>query len=226
MFKVFSSIPGRGRQGARLLAILSVIVLGISACQFNSSSSSIPTPTPTATLAEGGEPQEIATETPTPVASLMAPATDGSGSDDSDSSDVCSLISTTEAETALGQTVTSITPGTDEDSLTGETLDFCTYLGQDRAVVLSVVDTGSLDLVGPIIDQEVANMGDGEEVPTVLQVLGLGDQAFWATTSHAGEFIVQTGTVVFAVALGGNVGNPADYQDALRTLAELVAGRQ
>jgi hypothetical protein len=223
MFKVFSSVPRRGRQGARLFAIMIVVALGISACQLSPSSSS--TPTPTTTVVEDVGLEEIPTDTPTPAASLVAPLTDNSGSDDSDSSDVCSLISTTEAETAPGQPVTSITPGTDEDSITGETLDFCTYLGQDRAVVISMVDTGSLDLVGPMIDQELANMDDGDEVPTVLQVLGLGDQAYWSTTSHAGEYIVQTGTVVFAVALGGNVGNPADYKDALRTLAELVAGR-
>jgi hypothetical protein len=215
----------RVRKGAWLLAVLCVVALGASACQISPSTPSNATPTPTRTptapvdYSALDEPSATATSPDSNQAS-------GSGNGDSDGSDdVCSLISQDEAEEVLGQTVTSITPGVDNDSIAGETINFCTYLGFGQALVLSVVDTGSMDSVGPTIDQELANLEDGDEVPAVIQVLGLGDQAFWATTSHAGSYVVQTGTVVFSLALGGNIDNPADYKDALQRLAGSVAGR-
>jgi hypothetical protein len=53
------------------------------------------------------------------------------------------IITTPEAEAVLGQSVMNITPGPDSGNIPGPTINFCTYLGKDLAVVVSSVDTGS-----------------------------------------------------------------------------------
>jgi hypothetical protein len=225
MFKMLSSVRSSATKAATLMAVLCIIALGASACQINISSALTPTltPTPTSQTDFTSLDDPTATTTATPPVPTEDSGSDSGDADDSD--DVCPMISQDEAGEVLGQTVTSITPGTDDDSITGQTLNFCTYLGQGLAVVLSVVDTGSLNLVGPMLNQMVENNQDEDEVPSITEWLGLGDQAFWQTTSHAGGFIVQTGTVVFSLVVGGNVDDPSAYREALLRLGALVVGR-
>jgi hypothetical protein len=50
---------------------------------------------------------------------------------------------------------------------------------------------------------------------TTRQESGIGDQVYWSTNTHAAQFTVQKGSVVFAVMLGGNLGDPESHKAAL-----------
>jgi hypothetical protein len=219
MLKLPSPVPGRKR--AWPLAALCVIALGVSACQLSPSNSLTPTPT---TLM-GSISQD---ETSTAEAATAEASTQVSGSQNGNSSqpiDACSLITQAEAEAVLGQTVTSITPGIDDSNTFGEMLYFCTFLGQGLAVVISVADMGTPEAARQALNDELASAQADSEVSSVTQVSGLGDQAFWSVAAHAVEYAVATDKHVFGLLLGGNIGDPAEFQAALLSLAESVAGR-
>ncbi len=139
--------------------------------------------------------------------------------------DICALITQPEAEVVLGQPVTSINPGVDQDSVSGGTLYFCSYLGTGLAVVITLVDLGSSDNAKQILDQELEKMLSDDPTTTSKLESGLGDRAYWSTTEHACEYTVLNGNYIFSVTLGGNIGDPAPHKAALLNLAEILATR-
>ncbi len=136
--------------------------------------------------------------------------------------DVCDLATDDQIEVVLGQPITSTTPGEEPDNVSGGTLYFCTYLGSGLAVVISWVETSSPAAAGQALNEELAQMQADEPNASVTSQTGLGDQAFWTVTTQAAGYVVAKGGSVLSVVLGGNIGDPAAHQAALRTLTELV----
>jgi hypothetical protein len=215
MDKYISNIHSKKQSQIWLAALACLITLSVSACAGIPANSMTPTPT---TVMGVLPPIEQPTEDPT--ATLIPESTNPAKS-----ADICSMITQAEAEAVLGQTVTSITPGVDTDSISGQPLDFCTYLGKGLAVVISRVDLGSPKAAADAMKQQLAIMVADDASTTSKQQPGPGDQAYWSTNEHAAEFTVLKGSVVFAVLIGGNIGDPEAHKAALKTLAEAVAGR-
>jgi hypothetical protein len=215
MFKKFSFFHSIAHKHTRLIVLVCVVALGASACGGLPSNSMTPTPT---TLMGVLPPVEqstgVSTEIPT------------SGNADSGKVvDICSLITKSDAEAVLGQTVTSITPGVDSNNSFGGTLNFCTFLGQGLAVVVSRVDLGSANAAGQAMKQALVKMQSDATSTTTPQLSGPGDQAYWSTSEHAAEFTVLKGNTVFSVLLGGNIGDPAAHKAGLLDLTKSVAAK-
>ena len=212
MLKKRLTVSGNERKYILWFALVCMVALGASACGGLPSNALTPTPT---TLMGILPPDGQSTQTP-----IDNPP---SGTADSGKVvDICALITQSEAETVLGQPVTATTPGTDTDSNTGATLNFCTYLGKGLALVVSREDLGSPEAASQAIKQNLASDGTSTTVP---QAGGPGDQTYWSTSTHAAEFTVLKGSSVVSVLLGGNIGDPAAHKPALLDLAKSVAGR-
>jgi len=89
--------------------------------------------------------------------------------------------------------------------------------------VISWVDTGSPAAAAQALKEELAQMQADDSSATVTSQPGIGDQAFWTVTSHAAGYVVSKGGRVLGVVLGGNVGDPAAHQAALKALTESIA---
>ncbi len=168
------------------------------------------------------------TETPTPSSGVQGSTAEpdnslADGANDYGEVDVCALATSAQVEEVLGQPITSTTPGEEPDSVSGGTLYFCTYLGSGLAVVISWVDTGSPAAAEVALQEELAQMQADEPSATVTPQSGIGDQAFWTVTANAAGYVVAKGGRVLGVVLGGNIGDPAAHQAALKTLAESIA---
>ena len=184
-----------------------------------------PDPTPTTVMgviAPAGTPTDVATQIPTQVPTLVP--TEAS-TDSGALLDICSLATTPEVETVLGQSVTSITPGTDSENIPGATINFCTYLGKGLAVVVSSVDAGSAQAAGAMMQTELANMKADDASVTSKVETGLGDQAYWSVAEHAVSYTVVKGARVFSVLIGGSIGDAASYKAPLLILAKSVSSK-
>lgn len=223
MLKKINFVPSSVSKFTWLFAVLGVLTLGVSACGVTPPANSL-TPTPTTLMgyiAPLGESGGVATGESTPDT-----GDSGTSGGSVALEDICSLVSQSEAEGVLGQTVSTPTPGTDPDSISGGTLYFCTYLGSGLALVVSRVDLSSLEEAEDAMEQELAQMvSDDSSITTGALAAGLGDQAFWSTSERAASVTVMQGSTVFSIAVGGNVGDPAAYKTALQDLAASVAGR-
>ena len=210
----------------RLMVLVAVSALILSACGGTKQNSPAPTLTQTPTLEPVGPggisaveptttPMDLPTEDPNqePTATVTV-------------EDVCSLVTAYDVENVLGQTVTSITPGAEPDDPSGSTLNYCTYVGSGRAVVISSVEVENSSIGGDVLRSQLQTIKDEEPDTQTHEELGVGVQAFWSVSEHAGEYTVLTEGHVFSVALGGDIGNPVDYKAALLTLAQIVAEKQ
>ena len=199
------------------------IALLASAC--GSSPVNLPDPTPTTVMgvvATAEQPTDVPTQIPTQVPTEIpteVPTETGV------LLDVCSLITATEAEVVLGQSVTAITPGTDSDNISGETINFCTYLGKDLAVVISSVDTDSAEAARDMMKKQLDKMQSDDASTTSKEESGLGDQTYWSVAEHAVAFTVVKGSHAFSVTLGGNIGDAASHKAPLLILAKSVEGK-
>jgi hypothetical protein len=190
----------------------SAVLVVLSACM--SLPSNVKTPTPTTLmgiLPPGGSATEISTKS--------------ANADLAKQGDACGLISKPEAEAVLGQTVTAVTPGVDNDNTFGGTLYFCTFLGKGLAVVVSRVDLGSAQAAVQSMNLALAKMTADPTSKTTLQPSGPGDKTYWSTSEHAAEFTVLKGNMIFSILLGGNIGDPESHKASLKALTEAVASR-
>ena len=142
--------------------------------------------------------------------------------------DICSLVSKGDATSLLGQQVTDMTPGKPEkDEDTGGMLSFCSYRAGTLALIVSVVEFSSPAEARKNTTKEMAASrleGDAK----VTDESGLGDRAYWATSTKAGPrgYIVQKGTRVLGVMLGGQgLGAPERHKESLRKAAVGALGR-
>jgi len=206
---------------------VSVAMIGLMLSACGGTAQSLPTatitPTATATEESGLILPEVPTTTPmdlpTKDASLEPTATDSV-------EDVCSLVTAFDVEQVLEQPVTFITPGAEPDDVTGSTINFCTYVGTGKAVVISSVEVDGSSIGLDTLDSQIRSMIDEEPDTEVNQELGVGIKAYWSVSEHAGGFTVLTEEHVFSVSLGGNIGDALDHKAALLALAQIVAENQ
>ncbi len=130
----------------------------------------------------------------------------------------CALIDRATVVALLGpagSAGTQAPPEPDED--TGGTLSYCTFRSGTGGLILSKVTFATAAAALKATTKELVSSrmeGDGA---TIADETGLGDKAYWAYTSEGAEFVVVKGSVVVAVALGGQLPNPpASYRKALR----------
>ena len=209
-----------------LMVFIVISVLIISACSGSIDNPPAPTSTPTATIEpvdSGPIPTEDSTliplDIPTQDPNLEPTATNTV-------EDVCSLATAFEIENVLNQTITHMTPGAEPDEVTDSTLNYCTFVGSDKAVVISSVEVENSYIGGDVLRDELQKIQDEEPNTKSNEELGVGIRAFWSTSEHGAEYTVLTETHVFSVALGGNIGSAADHKAALLTLAQIVAEKQ
>lgn len=209
-----------------LMVVSAMSIVIISAC--GSSVEKPPSPTTTATSTiEVVNSGPISVDEPTKIP-LDLPTEDSKTEPTPTVSfiDVCSLVTAYDVENVLGQTVTSITPGAEPDETSDSTINYCTYLGSGRAVVISSVEVENSSIGGDILRSQLQSNKDDEPDALTSEELGVGVQAYWSISEHAGGYTVLTEEHVFSVALGGKIGNPVDHKAALLTLAQIVADNQ
>ncbi len=137
--------------------------------------------------------------------------------------DVCSLITSAEAEKVMGQPVVSVSPFSDLDSDYGETVFSCFYLGKDLTIVVSRVDLDSAQNAGTILQQQLAKQQAEDKGVVITEESGLGEKAYWTIVEKAGIYTFLKGSNIFVVGLVGIKGDAASYKAALLTLAKSVA---
>ncbi|MEP7357863.1 MAG: hypothetical protein ABI847_11520 [Anaerolineales bacterium] len=136
--------------------------------------------------------------------------------------DVCALVTDEEAKVLLGVAPLSKTPGVSEEA--GLVLNFCTFLGQGQALVVSVVNTDSGAAARQYIEAAAHNLEAGTTA-TQENNLDLGRDVYWVTAEHAAGYDVAYGPHAFILALGGNVTVTDALKEALLKLTETVGGR-
>jgi hypothetical protein len=204
------------------LSRLSVLVLGISlfmqACSPGSSgnaSSIVLTPTVTAASNSSNNdptatPEIAEASTPfvlTPVAKI----------------DPCSFFTNAEIEPVVGTALIDATPGTDFDEVTGGPLDYCTYKGDDVALVLSIVKSNAAQN-SPEWQRLLLETANSAQPTTALTPsTTLGEQAYWVVNEDSAGWFVAKYPYVFALVVGGNIGYAEDYKEDLQSLGQKVA---
>jgi hypothetical protein len=219
-----------GKQNHTISSCL-IVVIAISALVISACSGSIENPpAPTSTSTPTSEPidlvpQPVEQTTTTP---MDIPTKDPNGEPTATVTveDVCSLATAYDVENVLGQTVTHVTPGAEPDEVSGSTLNYCSYVGSDKAVVISSVEVENSYIGGDVLKAEMQKIQDEEPNTLSNEELGVGIRAFWSVSEHGAEFTVLTETHVISVALGGNIGSGTDHKAALLTLAQIVADKQ
>ena len=207
-----------------LMAAITVCAFVLSGCGGSIKNPPAATSTPTVESIDPGgitvdEPTKIPLNIPTGELTLEPTAT-------VTVEDVCSLVTAYDVENVLGQTVISIIPGSEPDEVTDSTINYCTFLGSGLAVVISSVEVENSYIGGDILRATLQSNKDEEPSTVTNEELGVGVQAYWSVSEHAGGYTVLTEEHVFSVVLGGNLGNPANHKAALLTLTQIVADKQ
>ncbi len=223
MIKKSIFVPGSAPKNTGLITLLCMILLGTAACGGLPSNSLTPTPT---TQMGYLQPDGQSAGESIPSGSLEAGSTETPAPDHGDKEDlvdICGLVSQPDAEAVLHQSVTAINPGVDQDSNTGGTLYFCTYLGKGLAVVITLEDLGTTMEAEQALEQQLTKMQADDPGVTSTQENDPGDKAYWTTSENAVQYTVLKDKYVFSVMLGGNIGDPAAHKADLLALAEVVA---
>lgn len=198
----------------RFIFTIMTMALLISACTPNAPKSGGdvgPTSTPTASSGSGDGNSTLATVPPSTAESTPVPLID-----------ICSFFTPAEVEPIVGTALIDATPGGDIDEITGGPLDYCTYKGDDVAMMISVVRSkaaeGSQEWKDQILN--IAQASDPEAAITPES--GLGEQAFWVVTEDSAGWFVAEYPYVFGLAVGGNIGYSEDYKEDLKGMAHKV----
>lgn len=201
----------------RITWVVLALSLLITACSLNQPANGVAVgPTSTSTASDGSSissPTDtpIPPESPSPAA--LTPA---------QNVDICSLITTAEAEPFVGTALIDVTPGGDIDEVTGSPLDYCTYKGDDIALVISVVKSGAVEGSKEWQDQLLLMAQATDPEAAVTPGSGLGERSYWVVTEESAAWFVAEFPYVFGLAVGGNIGYSEDYKDDLKALAEKV----
>jgi len=136
--------------------------------------------------------------------------------------DPCAFFTAPDAEPIVGTALIDITPGSDFDEVTGGPLDYCTYKGDDTALVISFVRSNAAKDSQAWQDQlpNMAQATDSEA--SVTETSDLGERSFWGVTEHSAGWFVAKYPYVFALVVGGNIGYSEDYREDLTALAQKV----
>lgn len=200
---------------------LTVIILSLllHACSMNTSQNSVivtATSTPTL-LSNSSNNNNIATATSTPAEPANPVALTPI-----QNLDPCAFLTSADAEPLVGTALIDITPGSDVDEITGGPLEYCTYKGDDVALVVSFVKSsapnGSPEWQNQL--QEMPKASDPEAVVTPASEIG--EQSYWVVTEESVGLSVAKYPYIFILAVGGNIGYSEDYKADLVTLAQKV----
>lgn len=140
--------------------------------------------------------------------------------------DVCSLVATADVEAVLGQTVTSVTPGSEPDPTSGATLYSCTYLGNGLALIVSSADLGTAKAASDMMQAQFDTMKSYQPDTVLTEESGVGDKIFWTERENAVAYNVLKGSHLIGVAIGGSIGDPASYKAGLLLLTEIATAKQ
>ena len=206
------------RTQLRRFTIAAIIIsLLIHACSMNTPDNSIiveSTSTPTA-ASNPSDNNTTAIPTPTEEPNPSAPAP-------VQNFDVCSFFTAAEAEPIVGTAMIEVTRGSDVDEVTGGPLDYCNYIGDDVALVVSLVKSNAVKDSPEWQGQLLEMTNTSEPDATTEPFPGLGEQAYWAVTEHSAGWFVAKFPYVFALVVGGNIGYSEDYKEDLNTLAQVI----
>jgi hypothetical protein len=140
----------------------------------------------------------------------------------------CSVLTKAEAQTYLGQPVVRAVPEAPApDPEAGSIHTSCTFMGQGRALVISIDEFPTAAAAQQKMTAEhLKSQGDeDEEAPAKIEPeSGLGDRAFFGQSAHAAMVLMLKGTHAYGAILGGSAPAPTD-RAALRKLVLAVAGR-
>ena len=136
--------------------------------------------------------------------------------------DVCALVTDEEAKALLGVAPLSKKLDVTEDA--GQVLTFCTFIGNEQALLVSVANTGTEAAAREYIEAESHNLEEGTTA-TQESDLDLGSDVYWVTAEDAAGYNVAHGPHAFIVSLGGQVTITDDLKAALLKLAKTVGGR-
>lgn len=140
----------------------------------------------------------------------------------------CDLLTREAAEGLLGQKVAAPEPsGPEPDEDSGGTRSVCVYQAGTRMLIVIRVAFASAAAAREATTRELVteHYGEGEKDFTITEAPGLGDQAFWAYSARAAEFIVVKGASVLGVTLGGMPKTPSTYQAQLRAVTVTVTNK-
>jgi len=174
------------------------------------SSQNIPGVTPTTTAFSGN-----LVVTPAAELAATAPAVK--------TIDICSFFTSVDAQPLVGSVEINITPGSEADEITGGTLEYCTYRGEDVALMISLA-TSSAPKDSPTWQDQLLQMVQSSDPEAVISpATGIGELAYWVISpAPAAGLWVAKYPYVFGLAVGGNIGTPDDYKDDLQSLAQKV----
>ncbi|MEP7135249.1 MAG: hypothetical protein ABI904_09980 [Chloroflexota bacterium] len=137
--------------------------------------------------------------------------------------DICSFFTSIDAQPLVGTVEINITPGSEADEITGGTLEYCTYRGEDVALLISLVKSSASKDSPTWQDQLLQMVQSSDPDAVITPAAGIGELAYWVITpAPAVGLWVAKYPYVFGLAVGGNISAPDDYQDGLQSLAQKV----
>jgi ABC-type Fe3+-hydroxamate transport system substrate-binding protein len=200
---------------SRFLSVMIITSLFIHACSTSSPENSMSVgTTPTPTASSGSSENNIAS---TPAAELVP-----SAPPPAQKIDVCSFFTSADAESIVGTALINITPGSDFDEITGGTLDYCTYKGDDVALVVSIVKSSAPKDSQEWQDQLLEMTKATDPDAAVTPASDIGERSYWVITEDSVGISVARFPYIFILAVGGNIGYSEDYKEDLNTLAQMI----
>jgi hypothetical protein len=142
------------------------------------------------------------------------------------SADPCGLVGRNDVAAVLGGPVLAATPaGPMRDAATGGRLTMCTYDAAASSVVVSVTAFVTAELAGKAATTAyVAGRLEGSGA-SVSEEGGLGDRAFFGSSSAGARWVVLRGTNIVEVAIAGSGSKPlASAKGRLRGLVSAALG--
>jgi hypothetical protein len=141
-------------------------------------------------------------------------------------SDPCGLVGRNDVAAVLGGPVLAATPaGPMQDSATGGRLTMCTYDSAAASIVVSVTSFASAALAAKAATREYALGRLEGSGSSVAEEGGIGDRAFFGTSSAGARWVVLRGTNVVEVAIRwAGSENPAGLKGRLRGLVAAALG--
>jgi len=189
-----------------LIPFITIVILLIQSCAQTSKTKTqtpdVPTPSPTPlSIQEVSTPEDL-----TQIKSI----------------DPCTVFTNAQVEPIVGTALITTTPGTDTDEITGGPLVFCTYQGDDVALVLSIAKSQAAQDSQVWQNQLAAMTVPSEPGASIKEGAGLGEKAYWIVNEDSASWFVASYPYVFGLAVGGNISLAEEYKEDLKILAQQV----
>lgn len=141
----------------------------------------------------------------------------------------CAVLSKAEAQVYVGEPIARVmSEEPAPDAETGSIHTTCSFMGESRALVISIDEFKSADAARRTMTAEylkAQDTGDDDDGPQKIEPeSGLGDQAFYGQSPHAAMLLMVKDARAYGAVLGGAPPAPAD-RATLRKLVTSLAGR-